>query len=92
MLTDPEKTDAYRVLGGDGAAPATRLAVDPHSSPHELRRAAIAALAQWQRRAEHPSSTRDVGAAARVLVRTCEGLILGLSPDPRAGAAELILP
>ena len=51
MLTDTEKTAAYRVLGGDGAAPATRLAVDPQCPSDELHRAAIAALAQWQRRA-----------------------------------------
>jgi hypothetical protein len=89
MLTDLEKTDAYRVLGGDGAAPATRLAVDPHSPPDEMRSAAIAALAQWQRRAEHPSSTRDVREAARVLVRTCEELVLGAQPYPCAGAADI---
>jgi hypothetical protein len=89
MLTDLEKTDAYRVLGGDGAAPAARLAVDPHSSPDELRSAAIAALAQWQRRAEHPSSTRDVREAARVLVRTCEELVLGAQSYPCVGAADL---
>ena len=88
MLTDTEKAAAYRVLGGDGAAPATRLAVDPRCPSDELRRAAIAALAQWQRRAEHPSSTRDVREAARVLVRTCEGLVLGSQPCPRAGTAE----
>lgn len=88
MLTDPEKTDAYRVLGGNGTAAATRLALDPQSSPDELRHAAIAALAQWQRRAEHPSSTRDVREAARVLVRTCEGLVLGTSPNPRGDAAD----
>jgi hypothetical protein len=88
MLTDTEKADAYRVLGGDGAAPATRLAVDPQSPPDELRRAAIAALVQWQGRAEHPSSTRDVREAARVLVRTCEGLVLGTRPCQRAGAAD----
>jgi hypothetical protein len=88
MLTDPEKADAYRVLGGDGAAPATRLAVDPQTPPDELRRAAIAALVQWQGRAEHPSSTRDVREAARVLVRTCEGLVLGTQPCQRVGAAD----
>jgi len=98
MLTDTEKTAAYRVLGGDGAAPVTRLAVDPQCPSDELHRAAIAALVQWQRRAEHPSSTRDVREAARVLVRTCEGLVLGVQPCPRAGtseprpAAEEILP
>jgi hypothetical protein len=48
----------------------------------------LAALAQWQRRAEHPSSPRDVREAARVLVRTCEGLVLGTPSDPRAGAAD----
>jgi len=88
MLTDTEKTAAYRVLGGDGAAPATRLAVDPQCPADELHHAAIAALVQWQRRAEHPSSTRDVREAARVLVRTCEGLVLGIQPSPRAGTLE----
>ena len=88
MLTETEKTAAYRVLGGEGAAPATRLGVDPQCPSDELRRAAIAVLGQWQRRAEHPSSTRDVREAARVLVRTCEGLVLGIQPCPRAGTAE----
>jgi hypothetical protein len=88
MLTDTEKTDAYRVLGGDGTAPATRLAVHPQSPPDELSRAAIAALAQWQRRAEHPSSTRDVREAARVLARTCEGLVPDTQPYLHAGAGD----
>ena len=88
MLTDTEKADAYRVLGGDGAAPATRLDLDAQSPPGELYRAAILALTQWQRRAEHPSSTRDVREAARVLVRTCEGLVLGSQPGPGARTAE----
>jgi hypothetical protein len=88
MLTDTEKAAAYRVLGGDGAAPATRLDLDAQSPPGELNRAAIRALTQWQRRAEHPSSTRDVREAARVLVRTCEGLVLGSQAAPGARTAE----
>ena len=88
MLTDTEKAAAYRVLGGDGAAPATRLGLDPQSPSGDLYRAAITALTQWQRRAEHPSSTRDVREAARVLVRTCEGLVLGTQPGLYAGPAE----
>jgi hypothetical protein len=62
--------------------------VNPQAPPGELNRAAIAALTEWQRRAEHPSSTRPVREAARVLVRTCEGLVLGIQPGPSNGTAE----
>jgi 50S ribosome-binding GTPase len=88
MLTDTEKAHAYRVLGGEGVTPATRLNVDPQAPPGEVRRVAIAALTEWQRRAEHPSSTRPVREAARVLVRTCEGLVLGIQPGPSNGTTE----
>ena len=37
------------------------------------------ALAKWQRRAENPLASTAVVDAARVLVRTCEGLATGLA-------------
>ena len=77
MLTDTERADAVRLLGDAGVDPRTRLGLDPGTRAPEVRRAATAALAQWQRRAEHPSSARDVREAARVLVRTSEALVLG---------------
>jgi hypothetical protein len=87
MLTDTERAQARRLLGDTGVAPRERLGLDPADRLPELRRAAAAALVQWQRRAEHPSSARDVREAARVLVRTCEGLVLGAyepAPEPMA--------
>jgi hypothetical protein len=77
MLTDAERAQAQRLLGDAGVDPRTRLGLAPGTRPPEVQRAATAALAQWQRRAEHPSSARDVREAARVLVRTCEALVLG---------------
>jgi hypothetical protein len=77
MLTDTERTHAQRLLGDAGVDPRARLGLEPATRPPEVQRAATAALAQWQRRAEHPSSARDVREAARVLVRTCEALVLG---------------
>ncbi len=86
MLTDTERAQAQRLLGEAGVDPRTRLGLEPGMRPQEIVRAATAALARWQRRAEHPSSARDVREAARVLVRTCEGLVLGaFAPAPGPG-------
>lgn len=78
LLSDSERETAERLLGGDGTHPVTRLGAPVGSGPDESLRMAQAALAQWQRRAEHPSSGRDVREACRVLVRSCEGLLLGV--------------
>ncbi|MDD7940222.1 dynamin family protein [Actinomycetospora lutea] len=77
MLTDTERESAERLLGGGGVEVWQRLGVEPDTPASEMQRVARAALAQWQRRAEHPASARDVRQAARVLVRTCEGLLVG---------------
>ena len=72
------RADAERLLGGDGGNPAVRLGLDPGADPAQLREAALAALAGWQRRAESPLSDRAQVGAARTLVRTCEGLLASL--------------
>jgi hypothetical protein len=36
-------------------------------------------MTRWRRRAENPASTRPVADAARVIVRTCEGILSSLS-------------
>jgi hypothetical protein len=88
MLTPQERADAERLLGVEGVDPLARLALPAGSPQPELLRAAQAALSQWQRRAEHPASARDVREAARVLVRTSEGLLLGaLPPSADPGGA-----
>jgi hypothetical protein len=64
-----------RLLGTTGAAPAARLGLDAGATDDDLKRAAMEALTRWQRRAESPMASRESADAARVLVRTCEGIL-----------------
>jgi hypothetical protein len=91
MLTPQERADAERILGVDGVHPLTRLGVPVGAPGSDVVRAAQAALSQWQRRAEHPASARDVREAARVLVRTSEGLLIGALgvPGQQPGAPPM---
>jgi energy-coupling factor transporter ATP-binding protein EcfA2 len=75
LLPDSELHDAERLLGGEGMDPATRLGLDLQSDPQAVRRAAAEQHLRWQRRAESPATTRERAEAARVLVRTCEGIL-----------------
>jgi hypothetical protein len=43
-----------------------------------IRGAAQTAIARWQRRAENPMSSRSIADAARVLIRTCEGMLANM--------------
>ncbi|GGM33938.1 GTPase [Longimycelium tulufanense] len=66
--------EAERLLGGSGRAPTARLGLERHD-PDEIRRAGLDALGRWRRRAENPLSSRAVTDAARIVVRSCEGLL-----------------
>ncbi|PVZ07665.1 dynamin family protein [Actinomycetospora cinnamomea] len=94
MLTDQERRDAECLLGAEGVDPASRLALPAEAPSADHVRAAQAALTRWQRRAEHPTSVREVRDAARVLVRTCEGLLLGATgwSPPRPAPAGPVAP
>jgi hypothetical protein len=70
--------EAERLLGGEGGAPATRLGMDREADAGQLRTAALEALGRWQRRAESPLSGRAVADAARIIVRSCEGILASL--------------
>jgi hypothetical protein len=70
--------EAERLLGGDGGSAAARLGLEPDAHPDELRAAALDAVARWQRRAESPMSGRAVSDVARLVVRSCEGVLAGL--------------
>ena len=72
-------TEAERLLGGSGGAPEVRLGQPPGAGPDELRQAALEALARWHRRAENPLSGRAAADACRVVVRSCEGVVAGLT-------------
>lgn len=77
MTLKEEEVDAMeRLLGADGGSLPTRLGLGPDASESDILQALQDNLARWQRRAESPMSSRDVADAARVLIRTCEGLLV----------------
>jgi hypothetical protein len=73
-----EAAEMERVLGADGGQLHTRMDLSPEADLSEIRRALQNAIGRWQRRAESPMSSREVADAARVLIRTCEGLLVNL--------------
>ncbi len=78
VLPADQRAEAERLLGGTGQAQFVRLGLPPEATPDEIRDAATDAMGRWRRRAENPASTRPVADAARVIVRTCEGIIASL--------------
>jgi hypothetical protein len=78
-LDVPDEVEAQmeRLLGAEGSAVHTRLGLDPDDAPDsKVRQTLQDTIAQWQQRAESPMSSRELSSAARVLIRTCEGLLV----------------
>ena len=75
---------AERLLGGVGVDERSRLGLDAAAADTEVAVAVHDALAHWQRIAEDISLTREARNAARVLVRTCEGILFGQFATQRA--------
>jgi len=73
-----EVAEMERLLGAEGGALHTRLGLTVETDVSESRRALQNAIGRWQRRAESPMSSREVADAARVIIRTCEGLLVNL--------------
>lgn len=71
--------DLERVIGGGGTDRSQRLGLDAGATVQEESAAAEAALARWQRRAENPMTTHELVVAARVAVRSCEGMLADLA-------------
>ncbi|HEX6871029.1 MAG TPA: dynamin family protein [Micromonosporaceae bacterium] len=72
-------TELEHLIGGGGAAPPVRLRLEPDASRADQLTAASDALARWQRRAENPLTPYEMVMAARVAVRSCEGILAELS-------------
>ena len=85
-LPSDARSEAERLLGAHGASTPNRLGLEPNADPGQLREAVIAALARWRRRAESPLSDRAASDRARVVVRSCEGMLARLS----AGQDQLL--
>ncbi len=66
-----------RLIGGAGTASALRLGLDPDAGPERIRSVALDTVARWQRRAENPITGYELAVAARIAVRSCEGILAG---------------
>jgi hypothetical protein len=75
-VKSPEAEEMERLLGADGTTPTVRLGLAAGATASDIRTALQNAIARWQRRAENPLSSREVADAARVLIRTCEGMLV----------------
>jgi hypothetical protein len=67
-----------RLIGGGGAATHQRLGLPADADHATLTSAASEALARWQRRAESPLTSHELAVAARVAIRSCEGMLATL--------------
>jgi len=87
-LADDRREEAERLLGGEGPGLPSRLGVSDSTDREALHAEAVRALERWQRAAEHPFADRDATTAARVIIRSCEGILADLArPVPASGAA-----
>lgn len=64
-----------RLLGASGTDARSRLDLPPVAADGDVRAAATEALQRWRAAAESPLSTQDDRQFARVLVRSCEGIL-----------------
>src|SRR5581483_8503688 len=74
-----ECEEMERLLGAEGSSAPARLGLDAGAADGEVRVALQNAIGRWQRRAENPLTSREASEAARVLIRTCEGLLVDVS-------------
>jgi hypothetical protein len=72
---DPDSlAEIERLLGGSGTQLNRRLGLPDDSSPEKQKATVLEELTRWRERAESPLSARPLASAARVAVRTCEGI------------------
>ncbi|TDV52184.1 GTPase [Actinophytocola oryzae] len=78
-LPDPLGDEARRLVGGVGTALPARLGFGRDASGHELVGAVSDALRRWQEQAENQALGSGQRRAARVVVRSCEGMVAQLT-------------
>jgi hypothetical protein len=84
VLPEDARADAERLLGADGADLHSRVGVAVDAPQETVEARLNEALGQWRIRAENPLASREAVTAARVLVRTTEGLLAALSTPSQA--------
>lgn len=67
-----------RLIGGSGGAPHLRLDLPAEADKPAIVAGASEALVRWQRRAENPLTNHELAVAARVAIRSCEGMLAEL--------------
>jgi hypothetical protein len=70
--------EALRLVGGNGTGIAERLGIDERAGIADLRAATLGALRVWRELSEQPPLGMGSRDAARVIVRTCEGMLADL--------------
>jgi hypothetical protein len=78
-LPDPLADEARRLVGGVGTALPARLGRTQDASGHELHDAVSDALRRWQEQAENHALGTGQRRAAKVVVRSCEGMVAQLT-------------
>ncbi|WP_084734829.1 hypothetical protein [Actinophytocola xinjiangensis] len=78
-LPDPLAGEARRLVGGNGTALPARLGLVGEPSGQELHGAVADALLRWREQAENHALGHGQRRAARVVVRSCEGMYTRLS-------------
>ena len=68
-----------RLIGTSGSSAPARLGLTADAASSAVSAAAHASMAKWQRRSESPMSDPSTATAARILVRTCEGMLVDLT-------------
>jgi hypothetical protein len=75
--------EAHRLVGGDGIGLAARLGVEHDATVDRLWDVGSDALWRWQDQAENPLARLEHRRAARVVVRSCEGMLAALAQGGR---------
>lgn len=75
-VSDDDLADIERLLGGSGTAVNRRLGLDEDTGGEAQRAALLREMARWREQAESPMSARPLAAAAKVAVRSCEGMFV----------------
>lgn len=78
-LPDPLADEARRLVGGIGTALPARLGFGLDAGGHELHDAVSDALLRWQGQAQNAALGAGQRRAARVVVRSCEGMYAQLT-------------
>ncbi|HKT04665.1 MAG TPA: hypothetical protein VJT31_34545, partial [Rugosimonospora sp.] len=76
--------EARRLLGAAGTGVSARLGLAHEPTEQELWSLGADALARWREQTENPALREDQRRAARIVVRSCEGLLTELAETPQA--------